>query len=96
MVKLLKANPDKIPAPSRNQMMELFDNSWKTVYDRIDNVLVFKRNMITLKLDGSEDHLASRKLMDLVGKEMVQFREHLLKSKSCTTLKQLCKKIIPP
>ena len=73
MVRMLKANPDKIPSPSRNQMMQLFYESWNSVHERVDNVNVFKQNMITLALDGSEDHLASRKLMDLVGTEMIEF-----------------------
>ena len=80
MVQLLKATPDKIPQPSRNQMMKLFDDAWKDVYGRIDNVNVFKQNMMTLAFDGSEDYLASHKLMDLVGDEMIVFREELLKT----------------
>ena len=36
--------------------------------------------MKTIALDGSEDHLASKKLMDLVGTEMKQFCEELMKS----------------
>ena len=77
-------------------MMKLFDDAWKDVYGRIDNVNVFRQNMMTLAFDGSEDYLASRKLMDHGGDEMIVFREELLKTKSCTSLKVLRMKIIPP
>ena len=52
--------------------------------------------MITLALDGSEDHLASRKLFDLVGQEMLAYREELMKGPPPATLKELRKLIIPP
>ena len=96
MVKQLTDNPKKIPAPSRDEIMSLFNSAWTTVYDHLDNVLIYKRNMITLALDGSEDHLANRKLFDLVGKEMLAYREELMKESPPATLKELRKLIIPP
>ena len=51
-------------------MMDMFNNAWQEVYDRIDNVDAYKKNMISIALDGSEDHLASKKLMDLVGEDV--------------------------
>ena len=96
MLKQLTENPKKIPAPSRDEIMKLFDGAWQRVYDRIDNVLVFKRNMITLSLDGSEDQLASRKLFDLVGEEMLSYRKELMSKQPPALLKELRKLIIPP
>ena len=52
--------------------------------------------MITLALDGSEDHLASKKLMDLIGKEMLEFREQTLSCKPAATLKELRVQMIKP
>ena len=46
---------------------------------------------MTLAFDGSEDHLTNKKLMDLVGKEMLAFREELMKSQPVSTLKELKK-----
>ena len=43
--------------------------------------------MITIALDGSEDHLASKKLMDLVGTEILEFQKMLLESKPVSTLR---------
>ena len=63
MIDLFKEHPDKIPASNRDQM-KLFEESWKEVCEH--NVNAFKQNMLTLTFDGSEDHLASRKLVDLV------------------------------
>ena len=52
--------------------------------------------MITFELDGSEDHIASKKLMNLIGKEMLEFREQLLSSKPAATLKELGAQMIKP
>ena len=41
--------------------------------------------MITIALDSSEDHLVSKKLMDLVGTEMLEFRKKLLEKKPVST-----------
>ena len=81
MLEMLEKDPIKIPTPTRDQMMQMFQESWNETCTNVDNKLVFKTNMITLALDGSEDHLASTKLMDLIGKEMLEFRENLLSSK---------------
>ena len=44
--------------------------SWKEKCTVVDNETVFKTNMITITLDSSENHLASKVLMDLVDAEM--------------------------
>ena len=77
-------------------MMDMFNNAWQEEYDRIDNVDAYKKNMISIALDGSQDHLASKKLMDLVGKEMLAFREEWLKSEPVSSSKNLQKQITPP
>ena len=56
-------------------MMELFHNAWEKICSDVDNGQTFKSNMMTLALDGSEDHFASKRVMDLVGKEMLVFRD---------------------
>ena len=96
MLDQLQENPSKIPAPSRNKIMQLFSEACGNVYEQLDNVVIYKRNMMTLALDGSEDHLTSRKLFDLVGNEMVSFRKELLKNSSPANLKGLRSVIIPP
>ena len=52
---------------------------------KVNNENVFKTNMITIALDSSEDHLVSKKLMDLVGTEMLEFRKKLLEKKPVST-----------
>ena len=74
-------------------MMELFHNAWEKICSDVDNGQTFKSNMMTLALDGSEDHFASKRVMDLVGKEMLVFREQLLKSTAPATVKELHSKI---
>ena len=68
-------------------MMNMFQKSWNETYAKVNNENVFKKNMITIALDGSEDHLASKKLMDLVGTEILEFQKMLLESKPVSTLR---------
>ena len=89
MLDLLRQNPKKIPAPFRYQMMEMFYDAWEKTCSDVDNEQTFKSNMMTLAFDGSEDHLASKKLTDLVGEEMLIFRKHLLKSTTTALFKEL-------
>ena len=65
MLEMLEKDPIKIPTPTLEQMMQIFQESWKATSANVNNRLVFKTNIITLTLDGSEDHLASTKLMNL-------------------------------
>ena len=56
----------------------------------------FKRNGLTIKLDGSEDHLVSSRLKDLIWDEMKNFRTQLLNSPHPATIKKLEEEMIPP
>ena len=98
MISKLRKNPSQIPQPTRDYMMNIFQKSWDKVYSEIDNKQAFKTIMTSIALDttGSEDHLASKKLIDLVGTEMKEFREKLLKTKPAESLKTLRSKIIKP
>ena len=77
-------------------MMKIFYNAWEKTCSDIDNEQTFKSNMMTLAFDGSEDNLVSKKLMDLVGEEILIFREQLLKSTAPATIKELRSKKTKP
>ena len=96
MLDLLKTDPTKIPTPTRDQMIEMFDKAWDKTCSDVDNEQAFKTNMMTLAFDGREDHLASRKPMHLVGDEMLKFRAELLQSKAPQTIKELRSTITKP
>ena len=51
---------------------------------------------MALDFNGSDDHLDSKKLMDLVGEEMLIFGEQLLKSTAPAAIKELHSKITKP
>ena len=68
-------------------MMNMFQKSWNETCANVNNENVFKKNMITIALYGSEDHLASKKLMDLAGTEILESQKMLLESKPVSTLK---------
>ena len=75
----LTENRNKIPQLSRDQKMQVFNYAWDEVYTKIDCVDAHNKTMMTLAFNGSEDHLANKKLMELVGKDILAFREELIK-----------------
>ena len=89
MLEKLQRDPKKIRQPTRDEMMNMFQKSWSATCAKVNNENFFKTNMITIVLDGSEDCLASKRLMDLVGTEMLEFRKKLLECKPVSTLKEL-------
>ena len=89
MLVKLRQHPERIPSPSREEMMATFDKSWSTVCANLDAANVFKKNMITLNFDGTEEHEASQKLISLAGKEMFWFREKLLISNLASSIQAL-------
>ena len=92
----LTENRNKIPQLSRDQKMQMFNYAWDEVYTKIDCVDAYKKTMMTLAFSGSEDHLANKKLMELVGKDILAFREELIKPQLVPTMKGLKKQIITP
>ena len=78
MLQKPRQNAEIILSSFGDKMMKMFDVSWTKVCAEIDTASVFKENMITLSFDGSDDDLASHKLLSLVGDEILRFREKLL------------------
>ena len=95
MLKKLRTDPTKIPAPTRDDMMQMLSESWELL-NTVDPVMALKNNFILNDLDGSEDHLVSDKLMELVGDEIKKFRTELLLSSPPKTIPELTKSITPP
>ena len=55
MLKKLQKDPQKIPQPTRDEMMDMFQKFWNETCAKVNNENVFKTHMITIALDGSED-----------------------------------------
>jgi hypothetical protein len=72
--------PDKIPQPSRNYMIWMLCQSFEEVLDETDFIERFKSIWITNKLDSSTDYKVSTKLMDMVWKDLKEFRKELPQS----------------
>ena len=96
ILKKLQKDPPKIPQPTRDKMMNMFQKSWNETCAKVNNENLFKTNMITIALDGSEDQLASKNLMDLVGTETLEFWKKLRGCKPVSTLKELRLQIMKP
>ena len=93
MLKQLEKEPIKIPSPSRNEMMPMLLQAWKTL--EIDTKREFKSLFVTNGLDGS-DYFLSDKLFALVRDELVDFRIELMSQNSVKTLKEVIRNLIPP
>ena len=59
MLEQLRADPKKIPQPSREDMLRMLAESFNSL--KIDVVNRFKALWVTNALDGSEDYLVSEK-----------------------------------
>ena len=94
MLQKLRDDPTKIPAPTRDEMMHMLSESWKTV--NICPVKALKNNFVLNALDGSEDYLVTDSLMQLVGEEIKSFRKELIKSPPPKSIQELIKSITPP
>ena len=96
MIEKLRENPDKIPFPSRDEIMKMFKAAFEGTIAKVDVSDAFKRNGLKIKLDGSEDHLVSSKLKALFWNEIKEFHSVLLSKPHPTTLKKLEEVVIPP
>ena len=94
MLEPLNNDPNKIPSPSRDEMMRMLLKAWELLDE--DTGRESKSLFVTNTLCGSEDYLVSDKLYALVENEMVKFRTELMTSRPAKTLKEIIRKLIPP
>lgn len=66
MIKKLQQDPAKILSPSREEIMNMCQASFIDTLKTVDISGAFKRNDLTINLDGSEDHIVSNKVKLLV------------------------------
>ena len=94
MITQLRSGPNKIPKPNHNDMMRMLVESNNSI--DVDIPARYKALWVTNKLNGSEDHLVSERIITLVGQKLMLFRENLMKEPSPTNLKDMLKLITPP
>ena len=87
---------DKIPTPTRDEMMSMTVSALSHVTKNLDSNAAFKSLFVTNAFNGSEDYLVSDKIMKLIGEEMIEFREKLMEKEPPSTLNELLKTITPP
>lgn len=78
MIEKLREHPDKIPCPNRDTVMKMCKVFFAGTLAKVDVSDALKRYGLTIKLDGSEDHLVSNKLKALVWDKIKEFRSQLL------------------
>ena len=96
MLDKLESNPEKIPSPNRDDMMRMTVNAFSEVTDQRDYSKAFKTLFVTNALDGSEDYMVSDNLQKLIGKQIREFRENLMREPPPKNLNELLKTITPP
>jgi hypothetical protein len=94
MLEQLRENRNRIPSPSRDEMMTMLCESWQAL--DIDPKLALKNVFVLNALDGSEDFLVSDKLFELVGREIVDFRREMMQTPPPKTVQELVRMITPP
>ena len=94
MLEMLNEHPNKIPSPTRDDIMPMLVEAWQSI--NVDPVNGLKENFLLNAFDGSEDHLVSDKLYAMVGPEMVTFRKQLLLSAPPRNIEALMKTITLP
>ena len=93
MLKNLEVDKNKVPAPNREEMINMLCAAWKET--NVDFIAVFKKLFGTNKFDGSEDFLVFDKLFSLIGDDMLEFRRQLLNFEVPIDLQAVIKKLIP-
>ena len=66
-----QANKNKVPSPTRDQMMSMLANVWSPL--TADSTAAFKSLFVTNAFDGSENRLVSERLFRLIGTDMLSF-----------------------
>ena len=94
MLSKLNENSHKIPSPDRSEIIDMTIKAWNKI--SVDYPRAFKQNFITCAFDGSKDYLVSDNIFRLVGEDMIEFRENLLRESVPNTLKSVVKNMIPP
>ena len=94
MLEKLEVDKNKIPSPTREEMVKLLHTAWKET--TVDFPAIFKSLFVTSALDGSDDYLVSDRLFDLIGEDMRRFRTEMLRLKVPENLQSVIKNLIPP
>ena len=94
VLRQLEVDPTKIPAPTRSKMMSMFHKAQSEV--GLDVSLSLKENFLFNALDGSEDVLVRDKLIELVGEEIIRFREEEMAKQPARLMKDMLATIENP
>ena len=93
LARKLLENSEQDLSMSHEEMMQLFMEAYEEC--EVDHATAFKTSWLSNAIDGSEDHLVSAKLMELVGEEFKTYRQQLRMSEPPLTLPQLLSLLIP-
>lgn len=94
MICQLTENPQKIPKPSRNDMIQMLHESFHSL--KIDFTSKFKALWVRNALNESKDNLVLEQVYSLPTKELIAFQNDLMEKLSPKLLKELMKMTTPP
>ena len=94
MMEQLEARPDRVPSPSRDDVMAMLQDSLSAL--NFDVLGALKENFIANALDGSEDLLVRDKIFSMIGADITEFRQQLMEAPIRRQMKQMLATITPP
>ena len=96
MLRMLEQDPNKIPCPDRQDLIDMAMNCIRNLESSFDASAAFKRLFLNNKLDGSEDWKINDKIRGLVYEDLAKFRENLLKTSPPKNVQELFNSLTPP
>ena len=94
MMEQLEMRPDRVPSPSRDEVMDMLSTSLESL--DFDVTKALKENFIANALDGSEDIMVRDKIFSLVGEDIIRFRQELLNTPVTRLMRDMLASITPP
>ena len=80
MLTKLTSEPNKVPSPSKDDMMAMLNASWKKTAESVNPTRALKEYFLLIALDGSKDYMVKESLMSMIGEDIIKFSQDLMLS----------------
>ena len=80
MLTKLTSEPNKVPSPSKDDMMAMLNASWKKTAESVNPTRALKEYFLLIALDGSKDYMLKESLMSMIGEDIIKFSQDLMLS----------------
>ena len=90
MLDVVIEHPDKIPAPSRDQIMRMFNDAWDEVYNKIDCEDVYNKNIMTLLMVLQTKAWSCMRVMVIIWKKIKSITQIKIVKMTKPTSNMIC------